>query len=211
MNRISFSALSMGLALLLAACGEAGKAGGEKLKNGPKLEVRADGLSYEVGAEKPFTGTYRKVDKASNKLSGETQYENGLKHGWERRWFADNLDQMERQRVWVKGEPAFYWAWWPSGNLRELSAQRSGKDFGRPDIGYGSYVKWFDDGRIKFKAHYDENFLWHGHALDYDDEGKLMWDAEFKNGIYVKGVRPPDAPDGVKKVEVPTGAAAEES
>jgi len=162
--------------------------------SGPKLETRADGLTYKVGENQPFTGTYKSYHKTSNLLVKETPYLNGQKDGLDKRWFPENPAQLEAQRLWVRGEPMFHWRWWPNGNQREISAQRSGEKFGRADIAYGSYVKWFEDGRMKFKAIYDENFQWHGRCIDYDDTGKLMWDAEFKHGVYVSGHRPPEEP-----------------
>ncbi|TLD69976.1 hypothetical protein FEM03_14690 [Phragmitibacter flavus] len=209
MSKFSFVALLLGLVVALSACGEGGPKG-PKLVHGPSLEERADGLFYEKGAEKPFTGTQNKVDKESGKLRAETQFENGQKHGWDRRWYRDNLDQMHRQWLWVRGEPAFFWSWWPNGVMRELASQRSGKEFGRADIAYGSYVKWFDSGKIQFKARYDEKFFWQGHVLDYNDAGQLMWDGEFKDGVFVKGIRPPEGSGEVKKVTPPPADAPEE-
>ena len=118
--------------------------------------------------------------------------ENGQKHGWEQRWFKENPAQMSSQILWVQGERAFYWQWWPNGNMKQLTSQRDGSDFDRESISYGSYVKWFEDGRIKFRAHYDEDFKWHGRVLDYDDNGELMWDAVFNHGKFVSGHHPPD-------------------
>jgi len=184
------------ISLLLLVAG--GLVGCEKSKSpvptsGPKLETRADGLRYRVGDSQPFTGTYRSYHKSSHHLIKETTYREGLKDGMERRWFENNPAQLEIQRIWVLGEPLFYMRWWPNGNQREISAQRSGeKDFGRPDIAYGGYVKWFEDGRLKFKAIYDEKFLWHGRCIDYNDNGELLWDAEFKHGIFIRGHRPPE-------------------
>lgn len=163
--------------------------------SGPKLEVRDDGLSYKVGEDKPFTGTYKSYHKTSHLLIKETSYLDGHKDGFEKRWFADKPAQLEAQRLWVRGDAMMHWRWWPNGNQREISAERNGqKDFGRPNIAYGSYVKWFEDGRMKFKAYYDENFQWHGRCIDYDDSGKLMWDAEFRHGVYISGHRPPEEP-----------------
>lgn len=164
-------------------------------KSGPKVEVMANGLTHEVGSHKPFTGAVRYYLPESGELLREEPYTDGRKDGYARRWFRENPKQLSRQQLWVRGDPVFTWEWWPNGKLKELSSQRNGaEDFKRPDIAFGSYVKWFEDGRFKFKAHYDEHFRWHGHVIDYDDNGKLIWDAEFKHGTYVSGLRPPDGP-----------------
>lgn len=164
-------------------------------KSGPKVEVKADGLTYEVGTAKPFTGAVRSYVPKSDILLKETLYTDGKLDGYARRWFPENPSQLSDQRLWVRGDPVFSWRWWPNGNLRELSSQRNAlKDRGRPDIAFGSYVKWFQDGKFKFKAHYNDKFQWHGHVIDYDDEGKLMWDAEFEHGVFISGHRPPDEP-----------------
>jgi antitoxin component YwqK of YwqJK toxin-antitoxin module len=165
------------------------------LKSGPDVEVRADGLTYEVGAASPFSGAVRRYLPKSDSMITETLYADGKPDGYARRWFRENPGQLSHQQLWVRGDPVFTWRWWPNGNLKELSSQRNGlKDLGRPDIAFGSYVKWFEDGRFKFKAHYDDQFRWHGHVIDYDDEGKLMWDAEFDHGVYVSGHRPAEEP-----------------
>jgi|GEM_PF-7026721 len=208
MIRLARFVLLMGLlATSVASCGRQPDL--PVLKSGPKLETREDGKAYEPGSDSPFTGTSRRVDKMSGKVTAETQYEAGRKHGWERRWFAENLDQMSRQTLWVQGEPVFFWLWWPNGQLKELSSQRSGKDFNRENIAYGSYVTWFEDGRIKFKVHFDEKFRWHGPALDYDDQGRLIWDAVFEHGIYKSGTKPSEASHGPKSVTPPSSRAAE--
>lgn len=165
-----------------------------KPRSGPKLVVKADGLSYEEGADKPFTGAVRHFQPSTGRLLRETNYTDGKQDGHTRRWFPENPDQMSHDQLWVRGDPVFEWRWWPNGQLKELSSQRNGiKDHGRPDIAYGSYVKWFQDGTLQFKAHYDERFFWHGHVIDYNDAGILQWDAEFNHGVYVKGHRPPEA------------------
>jgi antitoxin component YwqK of YwqJK toxin-antitoxin module len=162
------------------------------VRSGPALEQREDKLTYEPGAKEPFTGVQRGYDKETRLLNHECHYEKGLKHGWERRWFKENLQQMSSQNLWVQGERAFFFEWWPNGNLKQLASQHDGSAFGKESMAHGAYVKWFEDGRIKFRAHYNENFRWHGKVLDYDDAGKLMWDADFQKGKFVKGIHPPD-------------------
>lgn len=177
------------LSLLLSACS---KNPPPSVRSGPKLEVREGKVHFEPGATEPFTGVQRGYDKKTRLLNHECPYEKGLKHGWERRWFKDNPQQMSSQILWVQGERAFYFQWWPNGNLKQLASQHDGSAFGRDSMAHGAYVKWFEDGRIKFRAHYNEDFRWNGKVLDYDDNGTLMWDADFKDGKYVKGYHPPD-------------------
>lgn len=183
------SAACLSLCLAVSSCREEAP---PSVRSGPDLEQREDKLHYESGAAQPFTGTQRGYAKESRALIHECPYEGGLKHGWERRWFKDNPQQMSSQALWVQGERAFYFEWWPNGNMRQLTSQRDGADFGRESIAHGTYVKWFEDGRVKFRAHYNENFRWHGRVLDYDDSGELMWDAEFNQGKFVRGQHPPD-------------------
>ena len=182
--------LAITSALWLTHCGET--AVKPRPKSGPKLEQRVDGLYYELEAQQPFTGRSVHYQPKTDFLLKEQSFTNGLPDGYERRWFRENPKQIESERLWVRGDPMLISKWWPNGQLQEISAQREASDMGRPDIAFGSYVKFFPDGRMKFKAHYDHLFRWHGHIIDYDDEGKLMWDAQFKHGVFVSGTRPPE-------------------
>ena len=169
-------------------------------KNGPKIEVKADGLAYELGSDKPFTGKVLQYLPKSASVFRETNYTLGKLDGYDKRWFRDKPSQISHQQLWVAGDPVFVWRWWPNGNLKEMSAQRNGlKEHGRIDIAFGSYVKWFEDGRLQFKAYYDLDFLWHGHVIDFNDAGKMMWDAEFNHGHYVSGYQAPAEPVPDKK------------
>jgi antitoxin component YwqK of YwqJK toxin-antitoxin module len=190
MRILSSIVMAAVLALVVPACQKTPEK--VSVRSGPKLEQRADKLFYEAGADKPYTGVQRGYEKTSRALVHECSYVNGVKEGWERRWFKDNPAQLDKQYLWVQGECAFYWQWWPNGNMRMLASQRDGSDFGRESMAYGSFVKWFEDGRVKFRAHYDEDFRWHGRVLDYDDTGTLMWDCVFNHGKYVSGHHPPD-------------------
>lgn len=175
-----------------------------KPRSGPEVEERADGLTYQKGEDKPFTGAVRHYQPGTGKILREELYTDGKRDGYSRRWHKDNPDQVSHQQLWVRGDPVFEWRWWPNGQLKELSSQRNGrKEHGRPDIAYGSYVKWFQDGKLQFKAHYDENFQWHGHTIDYNDAGELQWDAMFHHGTYVSGHRPPEAPTGAAPAPPP--------
>jgi antitoxin component YwqK of YwqJK toxin-antitoxin module len=184
------------LAVLVAvgagACSREGPPGPLAVRSGPTLEQREDRLFYEPGAKEPFTGTQRGYNKETRTINHECHYVKGLREGWERRWFKEAPEQMSKQILWVQGERAFYFEYWPNGNLKQLASQRDGTDVGRDSMAHGSYVKWFEDGRVKFRAHYDVAFRWHGKVLDYDDSGELMWDAVFHHGKFVSGHHPPD-------------------
>jgi antitoxin component YwqK of YwqJK toxin-antitoxin module len=185
-------AISLVLASLLALLPACSKKELPSVRSGPKLEQREGKVHFEPGATKPFTGVQRGYEKESRMLNHECHFDKGLKHGWERRWFSDNPQQMSSQSLYVQGERAFFFQWWPNGNLKQLASQHDGSAFGKDAMAQGAYVKWFEDGRIKFRAHYDENFRWNGKVLDYDDSGTLMWDCDFNHGVYVKGHHPPD-------------------
>lgn len=185
-------ALLLWVCLGASACKKAGESPLPTVRSGPDLEQRADRLFYEPGASEPFTGTQRGYDKETRALNHECLYVSGLREGWERRWFKEKPEQMSKQILWVQGERAFYFEYWPNGNMMQLASQRDGSDFGRDSTAHGTYVKWFENGRVKFRAHYDLEFRWHGKVLDYNDEGELMWDAVFNHGKYVSGHHPPD-------------------
>ena len=93
----------------------------------------------------------------------------------------------------------FHTEWWRNGQMLEMSSQTDGTKFGRENITFGTYVKWFEEGKIQFRAHYDSEFRWHGRVLDFNDEGTQMWDALFDHGAYVSGFKPAEdpAPDPV--------------
>ena len=204
---ITPAALSAGLLLTLTACKEEPP---PSVRSGPKLERRGDDQRYyELGAKEPFTGTQRTYAAGSRALIYECHYVNGLKEGWERRWFKDKPTQLYTDIFNVQGERAFYFEYWQNGQLRELTSQREGSAFERDSVSHGTYVKWFEDGRVKFRAHYDLDFRWHGKVLDYDDNGQLMWDAVFDHGVYVSGHHPPDyVPRKPKAKKEGAGSAA---
>jgi antitoxin component YwqK of YwqJK toxin-antitoxin module len=185
-------ALAMLACMSVSACKKSGDSALPSVRSGPTLEQREDRLFYEPGASEPFTGTQRGYEKESRSVNHECHYVNGLREGWERRWFKEKPDQMSKQILWVQGERAFFFEYWPNGNLKQLASQRDGSDVGRDSMAHGTYVKWFEDGRVKFRAHYDVDFRWHGKVLDYDDAGELMWDAVFDHGKFVSGHHPPD-------------------
>jgi antitoxin component YwqK of YwqJK toxin-antitoxin module len=192
-SRFVLFSLPLAAALLLTCCEK--KADRPRVRSGPELEVKADGLHYQPGDAAPFTGAVRHYQPGTGRLLREANYTDGKLDGHSRRWFKENPDQISHDQLWVRGDPVFEWRWWPNGQLKELSSQRNGtKEHGRPDIAYGAYVKWFQDGTLQFKAYYDETFQWHGHIIDYNDAGELQWDAEFRHGVYLKGHRPPNWP-----------------
>jgi|GEM_PF-6522777 antitoxin component YwqK of YwqJK toxin-antitoxin module len=150
----------------------------------PKIEVKADGLAYVVGDTDPFTGSVKKVDTKGNLLF-ERPFTAGKRNGIERRFVPGEPPILELEITWKEGEKILHIDYWPNGQKKREGPMRNG-------VLFGLVQKWYEDGALRFRATYDENFKWHGHAYDRDDDRNLMWDAEFNHGKYVSGHHPAD-------------------
>lgn len=178
------SFLMLALTILVGCKKESSPAPAKTEPSKPKIEVKADGLAYEADSAIPFTGSVRKVD-ARGRLLFERPFTAGKRNGVERRFTAGDPPVLELEITWKDGEKVLHIDYWPNGQKKREGPMRNG-------VLFGLVQKWYEDGELRFRATYDENFQWHGHAFDRDDDRKLMWDAEFNHGKYVSGHHPDD-------------------
>ena len=168
------------LALVFAAC---------KPQNGPEkkaetdgkpgppaldtitLEKRADGLFYEKGAEKPFTGTDIEPDekkaKEENRLGFVmvSPYENGLLHGTLKVYYPNG--DLQEEIVYEKGARKLSTAYYTGGQKKHHVA------FNAKGVAEGPYVRWYKNGKVETEGTFDENEKFHGDHKIYDETGAL--------------------------------------
>jgi len=165
------------LAGWLAGCTPAGAP-----SNGPlRLETRADGLTYAVGAREPFSGKFIALNKDGT-IHYEQTYENGIKHGhWQ--IYTDG-GKPKRRKDYVNGGVVREREWHPNGQLKSDESMKDG-------VCFGLCTFWFDDGRIHRIMNFGDGFALHGQAIEFSKTGELVVDVIYCDGAAVsgKGVR----------------------
>ena len=151
----------------------------------PKLENRADGLTYAEGAAEPFTGTWEKRDKGGT-LARSESYKAGKPHGDHSRYYPDG--KPRKIETFSEGEKVRERRWFENGNLEIDAEMKNG-------VAYGKHTRWFEDGSLRFEAIFVEGLKWQGRVRDFKPDGTVVVDAIFENGKYIRGIFP-DAPEG---------------
>lgn len=143
-----------------------------------KIEQR-NGLSYEVGKDKPFTGQAIAYNDNGKKQSS-TEYKDGKISGKIESWYPSGNKQVEGQLV--NGQKTGVWtAWYENGNKIRQGAFENSKE-------EGEYIWWFENGKINKKGIYHA-----GHA-----DGKWEW--YYENGQKKQeGILRGETNDGVWK------------
>jgi hypothetical protein len=170
----------IGLALLFTACKpqnapekktEAGEGPGAPALDEILLEKRADGLSYEKGADKPFTGTDiepdRKKAEEENRLGFVmvSPYQDGLLHGTVKVYYPNG--ELQEDLVYEKGAKKLSTAYYKGGQKKHHVA------FNAKGVAEGPYVRWYENGQLETEGNFDENEKFHGDHKIYDENGKL--------------------------------------
>lgn len=166
--------------ILLAACkpqsAPAGKAEADEPPAPPALdtitlEKRADGLSYEKGAEKPFTGTDIEPDekkaREENRLGFVvvSPYQNGLLHGTQKTYYPNG--DLQEELVCENGAKKLSTVYYSGGQKKHHVA------FNAKGVAEGPYVRWYNNGNIETEGTFDENEKFHGDHRIYDENGTL--------------------------------------
>lgn len=88
-----------------------------------------DGRVY-TGLRKEFEGLF---------LVLETTYQNGLKHGTEKRWHVNGVQTQER--FYTKGvKTGLHKGWWPSGS------EKFSYQFNDHGEHHGKLIEWYENG-----------------------------------------------------------------
>ena len=181
------------LALLFAACQPQNAPQGKaETKDGPgppdldsiQLEKRADGLHYEKGAEKPFTGTDiepdRKKAEEENRLGFVmvSPYQDGLLHGTLKVYYPNG--DLQEEVVYEKGARKLSTAYYKGGQKKHHVA------FNAKGVAEGPYVRWYENGQLETEGNFDENEKFHGDHKIYDEAGALAAHYTMERGTVTK-------------------------
>ncbi len=145
-----------------------------------KVEVRADGLAYGPGGQKPFTGAAidLHLQMTPPRLARQTPYVEGRKHG-EVMTFSPG-GKLKDVRTYQGGKP-ISWDMYHGNGQKKVAMKLNDKD-----VPEGSYQRWYDNGVLESEATFDENGLFHGEEKDYDREGKLSGHFRKEHGKLVE-------------------------
>lgn len=142
------------------------------------LEKRADGLMYEPGSEKPFTGKDVEPLMAGNPPQPREgfaviiPYLDGKIHGTKETYFSSG--RLRETRIYEHGVAKESTVNFPSGK-KKLFAKLNAKD-----VAEGEYKRWHENGQLHTEGAHDENERFQGEFKEYDDQGKLtghyLWD-----------------------------------
>lgn len=135
------------------------------------LEKRADGLFYEKGADKPFTGTDiepdRKKAEEENRLGFVmvSPYKDGLLHGTLKVYYPNG--DLQEDVVYENGARKLSTAYYTGGQKKHHVA------FNSKGVAEGPYVRWHKNGNLEAEGNFDENEKFHGDHKVYDEAGVL--------------------------------------
>jgi len=142
-----------------------------------KLE-QLDGLFYELGKSRPYTGTaLTYFDNGT--MQSSTEYKEGQISGKIEGWYPDGVKQVEGELV--NGQKAGVWiAWYENGNKSRQGAFKNGKE-------EGEYFWWFENGKLNKKGIYhngisDGKWEWYYENGQKKQEGILKGETE--DGIW---------------------------
>ena len=144
-----------------------------------KLEKRADGLYYEAGAEKPFSGKdveplmEGEPPQPREGFSVVTPYLDGKIQGAKETYFANG--RLREARIYEHGIARQSTVNFPSGK-KKLFAKLNAKD-----VAEGEYKRWHENGQLHTEGAHDENERFEGEFKEYDEQGNLtghyLWDS----------------------------------
>lgn len=146
-----------------------------------KVEKHADGLAYQEGCTVPFSGEVLHFTIGGNRLLRES-WKDGLPDGLWLRW-APTDGKLRKEQTFEKGRQVHQRQWHPNGKLKEDTQMRDG-------IAFGEVRLWWPDGRLRRSCTMEAGESVHGHLLQYDQNGKVIYDAIFDHGAYQSGKIP---------------------
>lgn len=148
-----------------------------------ELESGDDGLIRLKGETDPFTGAVVHGDGVST-VNYFASYEGGQPHGPEIKYHENGT--ISRILDFHHGEKVRHREWFDNGTPEVDAMMKDG-------IAYGRHLRWFEDGSLRFSAHFLDKLRWDGPVKDVSTDGKIMWDAVFENGKYRSGIYPEEA------------------
>ena len=148
------------------------------------LEKRADGLMYEPGAGKPFTG--KDVEpllegdppQPREGFSVVTPYVDGKIHGAKETYFSSG--RLREARIYEHGIAKESTVNFPSGK-KKLFAKLNAKD-----VAEGEYKRWHENGQLHTEGAHDADERFQGEFKEYDEQGKLTGHYLWEHGKLMK-------------------------
>ena len=169
-------------ALIFFSCHEGEKNTGKEITpiavNVNAISIHKDSLELRSNEglvffnDKLFTGTSFSVFE-NGERSISTEYFNGKKHGYLKKWYADGKPSFESQYVDGKKQGTTK-SWWRNGNLRSESHFENG-------LANGIQMQWYKSG-AKFKRLQLVNGKEQGIQKSWRENGKIYNNYEAKNG-----------------------------
>lgn len=179
-----FLCVPLAAAFCLAGCGSdeppTPRPSAQKFPSPKRLETGSDGLSRLNGQSEPYTGAAVVADREM-RLRYFAYYQQGKLHGPELRYYEDGT--LRKQFDYEHGWKVRHREWFPNAQIKIDGTFVKGHAI-------GPHRTWFEDGRPRWSGAFGENLKWEGHIVDHATDGKVMWDALFKDGRYVSGIYP---------------------
>lgn len=148
-----------------------------------KLEQR-DGLYYEIGKTKPYSG---KIDSSYSKSSIYGKPYNGIviargsiisgkKEGTWKEWYARGLPFYEGE--YINGLAQGQHTWWHPNGEKMLSGPYV------DGMRHGSSTKWYETGRQNLVLQYEQDKL-HGDQYQWDTAGNMTMHEIYQQGTII--------------------------
>jgi tetratricopeptide (TPR) repeat protein len=143
-----------------------------------QLERRADGLFYEPGANKPFSGVNAELQLVPERANQDigfsmlTPYTKGRLEGTKLCFYPKGA--LDQERVYRQGKPLTMTQFYSNG-MKKFWSELNEKGGGE-----GKLTVWYPDGTLLSQMSRDSEGRFHGEAREYSEDGKLkahlMWE-----------------------------------
>ncbi len=169
---------------VLVECGWSADFAARTTNDLARLERRADGLDYETGATKPFSGVsagLQWVPERSNQnigFSSLTPYAQGRVEGTGRFFYPKGA--LDQERLYERGVPKSMTQYYSNGEKKfwsELNAQGRGE---------GKLTVWYPDGTLLSQMNRDAQSRFHGEAREYSEDGQLKAHLLWEHGTLAR-------------------------
>lgn len=151
-----------------------------RLPNPVEDLVKDQSIRFNDGTGKPFTGTQSTFYRKNDQLYSQSVFEDGLNTSL----ILYNKDGSQRARVeheYLESEMV----WNKRYNEDDLLVMES-KSYRVTDDGFGFVKRWHDNGQIQFEMKTDENGNYQGLMTLYDEEGNVLKQENYKDGVLVE-------------------------
>jgi antitoxin component YwqK of YwqJK toxin-antitoxin module len=158
----------------------------EKAPRGPALdditlEKRDDGLFYQVGADKPYTGTDIELDQKKIREEGRvgftvvTPYKDGRINGTKQVYYPKGT--LQEERVYENGAAKQSTVYFADGKTKKIFATLNAKD-----VAEGIYQRWYENGVLHTEGAHDADERFHGTFKEYAPDGQMKAHYEWVHG-----------------------------